>query len=142
MCSKCIPLGFDFHNKHSEINCPYLRACYCSYCGINGHTTGNCDDRFCRDEPSSPVPQIYEYSDFVKQPALEVVDDESNIRAFLIAFGIPLSGKPETNRENLILAAIHHNPPLELYWIHPLTTEYRLQVDVPEIQKTKKKKAK
>ncbi len=69
---------------------------------------------------------------------LEVIDHESNIRAFLISFGISLSGKPETNRENLIVACRQHMPPLQLIWIHPITGESHLQVDEPKPQKSKR----
>jgi hypothetical protein len=69
---------------------------------------------------------------------LEVIDDESNIRAFLISFGISLSGKAETNRENLIQACRHHKPPLQLFWIHPATGDSRLQIDEPQAQKSKR----
>ena len=71
---------------------------------------------------------------------LEVIDDESNIRAFLISFGISLSGKAETNRENLIQACKKHNPPLQLFWINPNKPqqEYTLQVDDPQPQKSKR----
>jgi hypothetical protein len=69
---------------------------------------------------------------------LEVIDDESNIRAFLISFGISLSGKAETNRENLIQACKNHNPALQLFWIYPNTGVSRLQVDDPPQQKPKR----
>jgi hypothetical protein len=66
---------------------------------------------------------------------LEVIDDESNIRAFLISFGISLSGKPEKNRENLIQACKYHNPPLRLFWLDPISGNSRLHVDDPQPQK-------
>ncbi len=72
------------------------------------------------------------------RPCLEVIDEEPNIRAFLISFGISLSGKPETNRENLIISCRQHNPPLDLFWVDPLTGNSRLHVDDPQPQKSKR----
>ena len=62
-------------------------------------------------------------------PALEVVDKEANIRAFLLSYGIPLSGKDKVNRENIVRIARTHEPPLELYWVHPVTGECELHID-------------
>ncbi len=78
---------------------------------------------------------------FNHRPALEIIDDESNIRAFLISFGIPLSGKVETNRANLIQAARNHNPPLDLYWVSK-KGEYQLHIDEVEAEPKGKKKNK
>lgn len=147
MCSICRALGFQYRQLHSQNVCPYVRACYCSYCGTNGHTTGNCPNGVCTDiVPSDNDEDMEEYdNDINKHRAinhrgcLEVIDDESNIRAFLISFGVPLSGKAETNRENLIQTCKQHCPPLQLFWIYPNTKEeYRLQVDDPQPQKSKR----
>lgn len=152
MCSVCRSLGFQFRQNHPEETCPYTRACYCSYCGLNGHTTGNCPNGFCNDSVcSGSCSSMDEYDldtdvdlDTNKsyrrainhRPCLEVIDDESNIRAFLISFGIPLSGKPEKNRENLIHACKYHNPPLQLFWLDQMTGNSRLHVDDPQPQKS------
>ncbi len=71
-------------------------------------------------------------------PALEVVDKEANIRAFLLSYGIPLSGKDKVNRENIVMLARNHDPPLELYWVHPVTGECVLHVDGPSKKKSSK----
>lgn len=75
------------------------------------------------------MPNLEELYDTEYKPALEVVDKEANIRAFLLGYGIPLSGKDKVNRENIVALARGHQPPLELYWVHPVTGEYRLHVD-------------
>jgi hypothetical protein len=62
-------------------------------------------------------------------PALEVVDNNANIRAFLLSYGIPLSGKDKVNRENVVAIARNNDPPMELYWVHPTTGECVLHVD-------------
>lgn len=145
MCSICRSLGFQYRQLHTQNVCPYVRACYCTYCGTNGHTTLSCPNRFCNDSVCSDDDQDIDEYDTNKcrainhKASLEVIDDESNIRAFLISLGISLSGKPETNRENLIQACKNHTPPLQLFWIHPNTKEeYRLQVDEPPPQKSKR----
>ena len=63
------------------------------------------------------------------KPALEVVDKEANIRGVLLSYGIPLSGKDKVNRDNIVKLARNHDPPLELYWVHPVTGECVLHVD-------------
>ena len=82
------------------------------------------------------MPSLEDLYDRDYKPALEVVDKEANIRAFLLSYGIPLSGKDKVNRENIVLLARNHSPPLELYWVHPVTGECVLHVDGPK-KKTK-----
>ncbi len=147
MCSICRSLGFQYRRVHSEEVCPYVRACFCSYCGINGHTTGNCPNRFCNESvcscSSDEMMDEYDcnynnHRAYNHRPCLEVVDHESNIRAFLISLGISLSGKPETNRENLIQGCRQHNPPLDLFWVDPITGNSRPHIDDPQPQKSKR----
>jgi hypothetical protein len=84
------------------------------------------------------MPNLEELYEINHKPALEVVDKEANIRAFLLSYGIPLSGKEKVNRENIAMLARNHDPPLELYWVHPVTGECVLHVD----GQTSKKKTK
>lgn len=82
------------------------------------------------------MPCLEELYERTYMPALEVVDKDANIRAFLLSYGIPLSGKNKVNRENIVHLAKNHNPPFELYWVDPITGECVLHVDGPK-KKTK-----
>ena len=83
------------------------------------------------------MPSLEDIYDTNYRPALEVVDKEANIRAFLLSYGIPLSGKVKVNRENIIMLARNNDPPLDLYWVHPVTGECLPHVDGPPKKKAK-----
>jgi hypothetical protein len=136
MCSVCKELGILWYKKHEVESCPYGRACYCSFCGRNGHTTNQCKHCVFRGPNAGPDPNLVDLYEQQYQPALEVVDSNANIRAFLLSYGVPLSGKDKVNRENVVTLARTHTPPLELYWVHPNTGECVLHVDGPK-KKTK-----
>ena len=86
------------------------------------------------------MPSLDDLYDMPFEPALEVVDKPTNIRAFLLSYGIPLSGKDDVNRENIVQLAKKQNPPLQLFWVNPVTGEYVLHVDGSNKKKTKNKK--
>lgn len=86
------------------------------------------------------MPSLEDLYDRSYMPALEVVDKEANIRAFLLSYGIPLSGKDDVNRQNIVELARNHDPPFELFWVHPVTGECVPHID--EAGGSKKKKAK
>lgn len=86
------------------------------------------------------MPNLEELYNTPYKPALEVVDKEANIRAFLLSYGIPLSGKDDVNRQNIVDLARNHDPPMDLFWVHPVTGECSLHVD--GVADGKKKKAK
>jgi hypothetical protein len=95
---------------------------------MNGHTTSECPHGTLKvtSAMEPDFPDVYE-DDY--KPALEVVDNNANIRAFLLSYGIPLSGKDKVNRENLVNVARSQVPPFELYWVNPITGECVLHVD-------------
>ena len=98
---------------------------------MNGHTTTECPYRFCNekvDPNGEPVRKPVNY-----QEVLEVVDMEPNIRAFLLAYGVPLSGKPKENRSRLGELANQLNQSLR--WIDPATGETKRKVDGPRKKK-------
>lgn len=128
MCSNCKHLQILYFGTHAPDTCSYLRACYCSFCARNGHTTTNCPHRFFHP-PKGEEPDLVDLYNVEYPPSLEVVDKDTNIRAFLLAYGVPLSGKDSVNRENLIQLAKSQTPPHDLYWIDPKTGEYTLHVD-------------
>lgn len=84
------------------------------------------------------MPSLEDLYSTTYKPALEVVDKDANIRAFLLSYGIPLSGKDKVNRDNIVQLARNHDPPFELYWVHPVTGECVLHVDGPAKKKNSK----
>ena len=76
-------------------------------------------------EPSRETPKYAE--------VLEVVDLEPNIRAFLLAYGVPLSGSPAENCNRL--EELARNLKVTLRWINPQTGETKRKVDGPRKKK-------
>lgn len=74
-------------------------------------------------------PDLSDLYDEECKPVLKVVDKPANIRAHLLLYGIPLSGKDEVNREHLVQYCRDHTPPFELYWMDPRTGKYIAHVD-------------
>lgn len=138
MCSTC--KGMRNVGSHTAPNeCPIAMTRYCSFCCRKGHTTPKCPNGVLQWKGGSCAdPNLEELYHKPMKPVLEVVDDQPNIRAFLLAYGITLSGKNDVNRQNLVDLARNLDPPLELYWIDKKTGEYRLHVDGV----TKKKRTK
>jgi len=95
-----------------------------------------CEHGVFQGPRGGPEPNLVALYEEEFKPALEVVDNNANIRAVLLSYGIPLSGKDKVNRENVVTLARTHTPPLELYWVDPVTGECVLHVDGPK-KKTK-----
>lgn len=92
------------------------------------------NDRMDIDE--DPNLQYYNTS---YDPALEVIDLDENIRAFLLSYNIPLSGKKEENRARLINLATEQR--LVLRWIDPKNGEVKQIEKDAARKKIKKNKA-
>lgn len=135
MCSVCRSFGIEYANPHSVENCPYKLACYCSFCGQNGHTTTRCPHDTIQTMNISDDPNA-QYYNIQYEPALEVVDMEENIRAFLLSYNIALSGKKEENRSRLINLAADLG--LVLRWIDPKNGDIK-QIDSNGARKKAKK---
>ena len=136
MCSVCRSFGIDYANSHSVENCPYKLACYCSFCGQNGHTTTRCPydkGQMLIDEDEDPNLQYYVNH---YEPSMEVVDMDENIRAFLLSYNIALSGKKEENRVRLVNLAADLG--LVLRWIDPKNGDVK-QIDANGARKKGKK---
>lgn len=142
MCSVCRSMNISYTNTHSVQNCPYKLACYCSFCGQNGHTTTSCPfDSVSIANNTLTHAQFdpnAEYYNTTYAPCVEVIDMEENIRAFLLSYNIPLSGRKEENRARLIT----HVKDLELvlHWIDPKNGSTK-QIDPNGNGKKKKSQA-
>lgn len=136
MCSVCRSFGIDYANHHAVENCPYKLACYCSFCGQNGHTTTRCphDTKdMLIDDTIDPNAEFYTKH---YEPTMEVIDMDENIRAFLLSYNIPLSGKKEENRARL--TNLSADLGLVLRWIDPKNGDVK-QIDTNATRKKAKK---
>lgn len=128
MCSVCRLLNINYSVIHTPENCPYSRACYCSYCSKNGHTTTQCPYGTCTqtNEPWLPPPN---QSPSAYSPVLEVIDDKKNIDAFLLAYGETNAGNHEKSKLKLIelfknrdlLTNLFGSPTVKLRFLDPQT---------------------
>jgi hypothetical protein len=127
MCSVCRKLNINYHAIHTPENCPYTRACYCSYCSKNGHTTTQCPYGTCTQTTASchtPLNQSVTYP-----PVLEVLDDKKNIDAYLLAYGETNAGNHEKSKQKLIelfknrdlLVNLFGSPVVQLRFLDPQT---------------------
>lgn len=118
MCPNCKDILGRGYPKHQPANCPLLTSSYCGICASYGHTTGMCPDEKVLElripqfmeqliPPSAlmsygittitPLPDIKEKR-HLPDPALEVYDTDRNIRAILMNYDKPISGKAKENR--------------------------------------------
>jgi hypothetical protein len=42
MCRYCDYIPYHEFKQHSEHQCPYRKACYCSFCSVYGHPESDC----------------------------------------------------------------------------------------------------
>jgi hypothetical protein len=70
------------------------------------------------------------------EPTMEVIDMDENIRAFLLSYSIPLSGKKDENRVRLINLSADLG--LVLRWIDPKNGDIK-QIDNNATRKKAKK---
>ncbi len=73
------------------------------------------------------------------EPTMEVVDMDENIRAFLLSYNIPLSGKKEENRVRL--TNLSSDLGLTLRWIDPKNGDVKQIDNNASRKKAKKNKA-
>ena len=120
MCSRCAHLGYKL--KHDSFVCPYISSLYCGICASYGHTSYSCTDSEVLEQrepqfveqlipPSlrdalgiqtkTPLPKVPSELKAKYEPVLEVHDTDRNIRALLMNYNKPISGKAKENRLRL-----------------------------------------
>ena len=85
--------------EHAPHSCPLIASAYCSYCAVYGHFTEGCPDTLAEaaymdvcDSPPAASPAV------PPNPAIiELQDDNTTIRGFLIKNGIHPSSKIKDN---------------------------------------------
>lgn len=118
MCSNCKDVLKGCKIPHQAFNCPLVSSSYCGICASYGHITRMCPDEKVLElrvpqymEQLIPPSALQAYNITTRtsiehlvdrkpihEPVLEVYDTDRNIRAILMNYDKPISGKVKENR--------------------------------------------
>ncbi len=131
MCRHCDYIPFSEFKEHSETQCPYRKASYCSFCSVYGHPENDCPcpppDHFRKPQyveqllPSylvksynissaTPLPG-FASSPIPRYDVIELIDSPECIKRYLLSVvgGIPTKAREEDLRRTLTEYAKKHN---------------------------------
>ncbi len=102
-CKSCQHILVGFMSSHAPADCPLMASAFCTHCGIYGHFSESCADPvhpiYSEQIPKIPS-RIQDSVATLCKPAtgpIEVQDNNTAIRTFLIENGMIPSGKIKEN---------------------------------------------
>jgi hypothetical protein len=131
MCRYCDYIPFSEFKEHSELNCPYRKSTYCSFCAIYGHPESDCPcpppehlrkPQFVEQLIPSHLIKSYNISTANPLPSvppklptcynvIELIDTVESIKRYLLSVvgGIPTKVREEDLRKRLAEYAKKNN---------------------------------
>ncbi len=122
MCRHCDYIPFSEFKEHSEHQCPYRKATYCSFCAVYGHPESDCPfpppehlrkPQYIEQLIPSHLVKSYNISTatpITQEPAqisrynvIELIDTAESIKRYLLSVigGIPTKAREEDLRRTL-----------------------------------------